>query len=311
MRNILFGNGINIQYGGADKYSNSAIIKRLIENVNRGKYDTVIQGISSAGILEFLNSLADGVRNIDRLSRYGNYLLIQYEIDRIRRSYNSATPIENIGFEDLFIILELISNKYNDNNEFRDSAHHGLQMLFLDSIYNNGEINGLPYSAGLSRTLSHYDNVFTLNYDLNLERYCGTVNHLHGQFNMFAPEYDAVSEFSLQNPDKCKANEVVSGSEHMFSNTIMSWYWLEKYGRWLNKENIYGADKFQRMEGQLDIVGMSPCNDEHLFIMINQSGISHVNYYYRIDSDRDRMAHKIRKPITYINVDNFWRRVET
>jgi len=37
-RNILIGNGINIQFGGIDQYSNSAILHRMFGNMKEGKY---------------------------------------------------------------------------------------------------------------------------------------------------------------------------------------------------------------------------------------------------------------------------------
>lgn len=309
MRNILFGNGINIQYGGVNKYSNAAIIKRLITNIQSGKYAPVIPDMNSGEILNLFNSLADRVKNIADLESYADGLFMLMEIERIKNHYTIDTPVENIGFEDLFIVLDLVCNSYSDSEIDREDSKRGVRMLFLDSIYDDGQINNLTYSDGLRRMLSRYDNVFTLNYDLNLERYFNDVNYLHGQFDVLAPEFDPTSSFSLRNPEDCRSNLVVPGFEHMYCNAIMSWFWLDKYGQWIDKESIYGADKFKRMNGNLDIVGMSPCNDEHLFIMINQSQISHVTYYYKTDDDKERMRCKIRKPITYTRVDRFWDRV--
>lgn len=61
----------------------------------------------------------------------------------------------------------------------------------------------------------------------------------------------------------------------------MSWYWLDKYGDWQGKEAASGVDVFKQIHGRLDIVGMSPCNDKQLFILLNQSKINSINYYCR------------------------------
>ena len=37
-RNLLMGNGINIQFGGVNAYSSSAIMSRVVENIKVGKY---------------------------------------------------------------------------------------------------------------------------------------------------------------------------------------------------------------------------------------------------------------------------------
>ena len=102
---------------------------------------------------------------------------------------------------------------------------------------------------------------------------------------------------------------MIPGFEHVYSNAIMSWYWLEKFGEWLGKESEYGAYKIKPLQGKFEIVGMSPCNDEHLFLMINQSGITSVDYYYHSEDDRMRMQSKINKPMTFKKVDNLWARI--
>ena len=35
-KNILIGNGINIKFGGADQYSNQAILRRMFNNIRKG-----------------------------------------------------------------------------------------------------------------------------------------------------------------------------------------------------------------------------------------------------------------------------------
>ena len=135
------------------------------------------------------------------------------------------------------------------------------------------------------------------------------MNHLHGEFSKLAAEYDEMSDYSKKNPSKCKASTMVPGFSHVYSNTIMSWYWLEKYGEWLGKESEYGVDMFKAISGKLEIVGMSPCNDEHLFLMIDQSGITSVDYYYYSDDDRIRMQSKIKKPMTFKKVEKLWARL--
>lgn len=37
-KNILIGNGINIEFGGYDKYSSNAIMQRVVDNIYSKKY---------------------------------------------------------------------------------------------------------------------------------------------------------------------------------------------------------------------------------------------------------------------------------
>lgn len=309
-RNILFGNGINIEFGGFDSYSNKAIMGRLMENIRSDKYRDIFRGLSKSELLESINGLVNIVKDISKWANCADGLFMIMEIDRIKNSYDENTMIEDIGLEDIFIALELLSNKYKDDEQFRHKINRELQMLMLDAIYNNGNINAIDYTNKMQDVLSKYSRVFTINYDTNLDRYCKSVKHLHGCFDSLAPEYDANSSFVQENPDRDLSRNVIKGYEYMFSNTIMSWYWLEKYGQWIDCEDIFGADAFKNMSGHLDIVGMSPCNDEHLFLMINQSQLKNITYYYRSDKDRTSMGKKIKKPITYTHVDKFWAKVK-
>lgn len=308
-RNVLIGNGINIQFGGKDEYSNSAILKRMFSNMRNGKYEAILPGCTKKEQEEVFETLKNVLVDIDKYKPSEEYLFLLKEIDRVKKQYNSETSIENIGMEDFFLALEM-AYKNGDTNEFKSEVEHELKMPILDAIYNDGKINEIDYGEGVKRFLSSYDNVFTVNYDSNLNSCLGAVYHLHGEFSTLAPEYDVNSAFSKEHPDKCKSSEVVAGFEHVYSNTIMSWYWLEKYGGWLGKESVYGSDAFKSMEGKLDIIGMSPCNDEHLFIMINQSKVSSIDYYYHSNDDRARMKDKIvGKPVTYKNIDKLWNRL--
>lgn len=309
VKNILIGNGINIQYGGYEKYSNKAILLRLLENIRNGRYDDLITAMSSHELMEMVKCMHDVVVNIKQYKPQEDYLFLLMEKERISKQYDKNTKIEDVGLEDYFIALEMAYRK-DDPEELINTAHREFQMLMLDAIYNNGEINHIEYGENFKKFISAYDHVFTLNYDANLDRYSDCVHHLHGDFRVLAPEFDYGSSYSIENPTKCKANLVTDKYAHVFSNTIMSWYWLEKYGEWNKKEAIYGADAFKQMEGHLDIIGMSPTNDEHIYIMINQSKISSVDYYYFSDEDADRIQSKIKKPITRKKVKKLWDRIE-
>ena len=304
-KNILIGNGINIQFGGADNYSNSAIVRRMITNIQNGKYADILPVLTVEDHLEILQQLRDLLVSIESYKQNDTYLLKQIEIERIKQQYSLSTRIDEIGIEDYFLALEY-GYKLDDSEEFISQAHSEMQMLFLDAIYNDGNINNIDYGEKFGEYIQTFDNVFTLNYDSNLDRYFPDVKHLHGEFSVIAPEYDANSDFSKSYPEKCKASVVMPEYKHIYSNAIMSWLWLEKYGEWSGKEKIYGSDAFQRMEGKLIILGMSPCNDEHIFLMINQSKIKSVDFYYYTDNEKIAMQEKIHKPMTMKKIQKLW-----
>ncbi len=239
-KNILIGNGINIQFGGADNYSNSAIVGRMITDILNGKYADLLPALTEKEHLEIFQQFRDLLVNIGNYKQNDTYLLKQIEIERIKRQYSPSTQIDEIGIEDYFLALEY-GIKSHDSEEFISQVHSEMQMPFLDAIYNDGNINNIDYGKKFGKYIQAFDNVFTLNYDSNLDRYFPNVKHLHGEFSVTAPEYDANSGFSKSYPEKCGASSVIPEYKHVYSNAIMSWLWLEKYGEWSGKDIWVGS----------------------------------------------------------------------
>ena len=101
----------------------------------------------------------------------------------------------------------------------------------------------------------------------------------------------------------------------MYCNAVMSWSWLDKYASYLSDDLKKDTSQLQDIEGQLDIIGISPRNDEQIFIELNMNpNIKSVNYYYKegkgissgsVSSDVKR---NLSKPCTVKSVDKLWRR---
>ena len=80
-----------------------------------------------------------------------------------------------------------------------------------------------------------------------------------------------------------------------------------KNGELLEVDTRDKKDLFQSISGQLEIVGLSPANDEHLFMMINNNpNIRSVVYYYLKDDDKIELPHHIKKPTTFKKVTKLW-----
>lgn len=160
--------------------------------------------------------------------------------------------------------------------------------------------------------LNSFSHIFTTNYDYNLENIIANsdlICHLHGEFGKLAPEYDIHSLYYIQNQVECDKliQKKVSGMDHIYGNTIMSWSWLDKYGELIEPDTKSKENLFKSISGQLEIVGLAPANDEHLFLLINQNpNIISVVYYYLNDEDRIELPHHIKKPITFKQVGKLW-----
>ena len=168
------------------------------------------------------------------------------------------------------------------------------------------------FYPGVTRYLQRFNNIFTTNYDYNLESALGSgekIWHLHGEFGELAPEYRTNGKYYAEHKDECDdlIAKKISGMDHIYSDAVMSWSWLDKYGKLLEADAENKKDLFRSIGGQLEIVGLSPANDEHLFMMINNNpNIRSVVCYYLNDNDKIELPHHIKKPTTFKKVTKLW-----
>ena len=202
MNNVLVGNGINIEFGGYKNYSNSAILKRLMKNCKTKNYNSILKdfNITNEELLQFFEGLHSIVLK-KVLSNEYDYLCTSKEdkiiLKRFKLSYDKDTTLYDVGMEDYFFLMKLFHDEYNDGEQLRIDVFHGMCYLLADAIYCNGEIQSILKNiennkqASLSKFFSKFDNVFTVNYDMNLEYvYPNPVYYLHGDFKTLLPQYD-------------------------------------------------------------------------------------------------------------------------
>ncbi|MGX8833712.1 hypothetical protein ACWG0P_05805 [Amedibacillus sp. YH-ame6] len=326
-RNLLVGNGINIQFGGVDVYSSSAIMNRVVKNIKAGKYTALIDNSLSPdeqlgfmqGMVDIINQIKDGKH---RDNADGLFMLM--ELDRISRTYPVNSTITSVFLEDYFLAFEIFNNQYRaedgekQSEVYRKTLFTYFRQVLVDGIYNEGAINDVfkNFYPGMNRYIDRFDNIFTTNYDSNLENILGNsdkVFHLHGEFEKLAPEYDVTSLYYNKHKTECDLliHNKIPNYEHIYGDEIMSWSWLDKYGGLIEPDTKRKEDLFESISGQLEILGLSPTNDEHLFMLINNnSKITSVVYYYFNDTDRCELSHHIKKPVTYKKVKKLWNTMQ-
>ena len=345
MKNLIVGNGVIIQHGGLT-YSNREIIKRAINNIERGQFSKDAYPEETATMLKVLHKEIPAIAEGD----YDDMAVLKGErgnLDRVKCIYGRNTKIYDVGFEDYFLIFELVCRKNKITNPDKSNTREMLKRMFLDSIYNKGRINEVykNFSPKFQEYLLSFDNIFTTNYDQNIELVTNTeIHYLHGQFNKLHFVYDRNSlKNKLPNSDKFFV-EPTKGYEHVFSTALTSDSGesksysrkqvdltnsgLEKFANgfregkvemsvlneWTLSENKiirdlgeaiklkldnpeakmeeqYAYGVFERMEGEIEILGLSPLNDNHIFEEINNSGCE-VNYYFYSDGECDRIGEK-------------------
>ena len=234
--------------------------------------------------------------------------------------YPKKSTIDSVFMEDYFLAFEVFNNDYIKKDGEKTSEYYKKTMfdflhhILVDGIYNDGKINDIYKNAypGLKKYFDSFSNIFTTNYDYNIENIIGksnTVCHLHGEFNKLSPKYDVISKY--YNAHQTEYNKLIqkkfSDMKHIYSDTIMSWSWLDKYGELISPDMKAKETLFESISGQLEILGLSPNNDEHLFILLNDNpNIKSVIYYYFEDYDRQEIQHHIKKPFIPKKVNELW-----
>ena len=89
MRTLIVGNGIDIQFGRPSEYGNYAILERMLKNVNEDKYSGL--GFDKQELLDILDTCEKTINKIIRnkvgIPKDNNYLFLQMEMERVRRTY--------------------------------------------------------------------------------------------------------------------------------------------------------------------------------------------------------------------------------
>lgn len=370
MNNLLVGNGFLIQFGGR-AYTNREIVLRTLINYERSDFpadvivNTPIEAKSYFGfmfneILSVLKNEYDGYCNCSAerealavfKEKYGKYKSLQ---------------ISDIGFEDFYLIHDLICHKTGTGNPDQFYVRESLKMAFLHAIFNYGKIETVykNFPKAVIERLKTYDAIFTTNYDNNIEQATSEeIYHIHGSFYEKADVYKTES-FRNQISD-CPIKDCFIDEEYFYLySTAISFHCgeykrmhfeegrsaniaVEKMAKaydtdyairkdidgWKNDSNKlvanlyeaiqikrnnpnmrfsepYHIDKFENMNGHLDIIGLSPYNDFHIFEMINNSKLDSITFYYFEESECSIISNRLpNKNVEYISVKSLWEELK-
>ncbi|RUT48002.1 hypothetical protein EJP82_02340 [Paenibacillus anaericanus] len=227
MKNILVGNGINIQFGGSE-YLNSHILNRAVRNVKSGHFPADVYPSEVAEWLMYLFSQFSLVIN----GLFDNYAVTESErtaladLKKRYRKKNSYQSFDIIGFEDYFLVHNLVCVKEKIVNPERYNFREVLRIFILDSIYNAGNIEEVyhKFPFDLLGFLRQYDNIFTTNYDKNIEKYVDKeVFYLHGAFHILADVYDPNSLRNHMSDSPLKNANIITGFDHLYSNALTTY----------------------------------------------------------------------------------------
>lgn len=197
MINLLLGNGIDIQFGGM-AYTSRYIIKRIKFKALQDGYDELFgYNLSAKELLSLLNGFVGETNSIIE-GNYDSYAVDQDTIQALEEFKNRYTEKvknpEDIMLEDWLFVVHMFFLKNIDLEANRISAVQGFERLLLDAIYNDGLVQEIHKNMEkpVRKYLRHFDKIFTLNYDNNIELLTGKeVLHLHGDFSVLADSENA------------------------------------------------------------------------------------------------------------------------
>jgi len=286
MKSVLIGNGINIQFGGK-AYCNDFILMRIMFNAKANKYNPLFDGLLSG---EGIESIFRAFVDIANKARNGDYDRIGNSDDRkaiadFKDRYTvPVTKYYEIMLEDWFLLIRLFFIANADIKDQWQSAKQGFERIILDGIYNDGMLTDVHQNMNkkVKRFFAGFDNIFSLNYDCNLEALTGrNVLHLHGNYSVPA---DSENPDTVEGYMRQQAGQLVVIDElrHCFCNALLDYSGELKIKRALNvKKGSTEMDRWLKLSRRDKVefkkqTALLREKDEYAFLFVN-TYVQHPN----------------------------------
>lgn len=227
MKNLLVGNGINIQFNLTD-YTTQQIVLRILKNCDREDFPSHIIVNFPYLLKNYLGQLFLEARDVieGKYDQHTNCSAERSSLNSFREQYASrirTLRMTDIGFEDYYLIHDLCCHKTGTRNPEQFCVCEALKIAYLFAIYNDGKLNELHrlYPEKFVDYLRCFDSIFTTNYDSNVDSVVeNPVYHIHGQFDKLSAVYDPTS-FRNQLPDApIKEYKVDPQYFYLYSNAL-------------------------------------------------------------------------------------------
>ena len=225
MKNLLVGNGLNIQFDHTN-YTTQQIVLRILKNCDRDDFPTHIIVDRPFLLKNYMGKLFLEAREII-LGKYDSHVFGTAEKESLaafKKQYSNRLErlrITDIGFEDYYLIHDLVCHKIKMQNPEQFYVREAMKVAYLYAIYNDGKLNQLHtnYPVNLNNYLNNFDRIFTTNYDSNIESATGKeVYHIHGQFDKKSDVYVESS------------SELIAAYDEALDDCFINWNRCQKTG---------------------------------------------------------------------------------
>lgn len=371
MRQLLVGNGINIQFDKIN-YTTRQIMLRILKNCDKDDFPAHVIVQPAFFLKNYYGLLYLEARKVIS-GEYDIYAIGTGEKESLasfKKQYSNKMKglrITDIGPEDYYLLHDLACHKTRTTNPDQFNIREAMKIAYFYAIYNDGKLNDLhqKYPDRFNVFLNGYDTIFTTNYDSNVDSVVhAEVYHIHGQFDKLAEVYNPDS-FRNKLPDApfrnssidphfpylycnalsthcgaykqfqinqySSANSVIEKMAAAYSSNAEAKVQIDS---WCDDKNTllsnmghaiklkvahpelrfsdnYHFDKLKTINGTLDIIGLSPWNDFHIFESIDQSSVEMCTYYYYSEEQQAivrELLHDIysQKRLAFKSVKDFW-----
>lgn len=293
MKSILVGNGINVQFGGK-AYTSDFIMKRIKYKTKLSRYDILFDGtLNKKEILWILNGFVI-ITNDILDNKYDDCVCDEELLDALndfKRRYKKINSPHELMLEDWFFVLHIFFLKNNDISNNLMASKQGFERLILDGIYNGSKIQeiykNIPEKVKIF--FSDFDNIFTLNYDNNLENLTGKkVYHLHGDFSILSNSENLENVLGFIRKTS-NSRVIIEGMEHCFCNALLDYSGHRKLKEAnINHNLILYSEKFKWQYDNdeefkaylLNIKDKKPIEYEMYMTKINHQELKIATEYY-------------------------------
>lgn len=261
-KSVLFGNGVNIAFSGNADYCNYKIIERLLQVLETDKFREVFLNsvepseikVVIIGLNEQFKEMLRGITAFKWASDAEDMKVL---LEIITRYKGKSPDVLEVGMEDYFYVMKWFNNKFGADTLPEHTIFDALKYIFLDAIYNEGRIETLHTGMDcLRKELEGYENIFTINYDTNLDKLTDKpVYHLHGSFDVLDDTYREETINGYIAKQKPKPPTYIKGLEHLYCNAIMGYSGAYKKGIMdiYSNGNIGLSQMITRYNNPLDI----------------------------------------------------------
>jgi hypothetical protein len=374
MKHLLTGNGINIQFD-RHNYTTQQIVLRILKNCDRDDFPSHIIVNFPYLLKNYIGQLFLEARCIIKgdYDKYVNCYAEKASLNSFKEQYGSkieTLKITDIGFEDYYLIHDLVCHKTNTTNPEQFYVREALRIAYLFSINNDGKLNSLHnlYPVKFLTYLNDFNTIFTTNYDLNIDLSVKKeIFHIHGQFDRLAAVYD-INSFRNQLPDSpVKDINIDPAFSYLYSNALSTHcgeykeFQLKQYSfansaveklavaylcnssvksdvdSWTEVENTltsnmgyavqlkvkhpelnfsddYHLDRLINISGEVEVLGLSPWNDFHIFESLNNANVELCTFYYFSEDQCEKIKELLptltaKGLLQFSSVKEFWGRM--